>query len=41
MICDRCEVRRELGKMQIWKEKVYCKHCYGAVTRGYSVITEY
>jgi len=41
MICNRCGVQKELGKGVIWKHKTYCKHCYGAVTRGYSVITDY
>lgn len=41
MICARCGIRREIGKSIIHNNKTYCKHCYGAVTRGYSVITEY
>lgn len=40
MICARCKVDK-LKRMKILGNKIYCKHCYGAVTRGILSITDY
>ena len=38
MICSKCGIHREAGKMMILEDLYYCKHCYAIKTRGVSVI---
>jgi len=40
MTCNRCK-ETKFRRLKFLGDKVYCKHCYGAVTRGISAIEEY